>query len=200
MPYYPKSQRRSRRRSYGRRRSYKRKQSRKRSNNQGTFQYKLRKVYSISSDSFGIITSTLQPSTVTGTTEWGSLQTLFDNFKVNAIKKELRPYSVGNESSTAGATVRGNLVSLVDMDGSGVPADVASAVQYNSCKFLSARSAQSRYLKVPRKYQTQLSDVATGYDPDNKNATIMFRGDGFGASQLQYWVVDTYYVTFTGRR
>lgn len=172
----------------------------KRSNNQGAQQFKLRKVYSISSDTFGVITSTLQPSTVVGTTEWGSLQALYDNFKVGAIKKELRPYSVGNESSSVGATIRGNLVSLVDMDGTGVPADVASAVQYNSCKFLSSRSAQSRYLKIPRKYQTQLSDMAVGFDPDNKNATIMFRGDGFGASQLQYWVIDTYYVTCYGRR
>lgn len=201
MPYYrSRPSRRFKRRSDTRRKSYKRRQSFKRSNNQAVTQFKLKKVYSASSDSFGNIVTTIQPSSVTTCTDWSSLQTLYDNFKVVAIKKELRPYSVGNESSTAGANVRGNLVSIADMDYGSLPSSLSDAVQYNSCKFLNSRTAQTRYLKIPKQYRSQINDMALGFDADNKDSVIMFRGDGYGASQLQYWVLDTFYVQCIGRR
>lgn len=198
MPYYSRSKRRTRRPT--RRGTYKRRKAFKRSNNQGVTNFKLKQIYSVSSDSFGALLTTTQVSSVVSTPEWGSIQGLYDSFKVIAIKKELMPYSVGNESSSVGANVRGNLGSYVDMDGTGLPANIGGAIEYNSFKMVSSRSKQSRYLRIPKDHRTQINDMGLGFDTDNKNCTIVYQGDNFGVSQLQYWVVDTFYVQVQGRR
>lgn len=175
----------------------------KRSVNQVGQIFKLKSVYQVNSDVLGNVNTTVQPSVVHTWTDFSSLQTLYDQYAVIAIKKELRPYRVGDESSTVGATLRGNIVSYIDMDGGALAPTVADAVQYNSMKFHGGRNYIKRYLKIPKKYRGKLNDMAGSgvFDSGNNNdSTIAIIGDQFGNSQTQYYCIDTAYIVCYGRR
>lgn len=169
----------------------------KRSVNQANYQFILRQVGTVSATS-GVITEDFKPSDVTGYSDWSALQALYDNFEVKAISVTLRPINVGDESGSTPHT-RGNLVSIVDMDGNSLPTGIATAYEYNSLKFHDSREVARRYIRIPKRYRPKLNDLATGFDADNMDSTIRFLGDNFSDSS-QFWFMSKIYVTCTGRR
>lgn len=192
-------------RRYNKKRNFRKKSYQKRSyqtyrssKNQANAYFKLRQMGSATATS-GLITIDTHPSDVTGFADWSSLQGLYDNFVVKAIKVTIRPINVGDESLDTGAHNRGNLVSIIDMDGNAAGTSVAEAVQYGSCKFHNSRSVCTRYLPIPRRYRPKLNDFATGLDSANMDSAIRFIGDNYSDSS-QYWVLKTIYIQATGRR
>lgn len=178
-------------------RRYKRRRSYKRSLNQAGARFILKEVDTINA-SAGVFTVDFNAAGVSTMPDWSALQALYDSFEVKAISVIIRPINVGDESGGTPHT-RGNVGSIIDMDGGGLPTSMTTAYEYNSFKLHNARHAIKRYLPIPRKYRPNMNDISVGYNSNNNNSTIRILGDNFSNSS-QYWYMVKYYVTCYGRR
>lgn len=161
----------------------------------------LKNTYTIASNLSGIINTTLQPTSVTGYPDFSALSQLYDSYEVLRLKKQLQPIRVGDESAVAGS-IRGNIVSFIDNDGTGLPTTILGAVEYaNSLKFYGARTAMKRSLSIEKIHRGKLNDFAGPFDvANNDNMHICFLGENFGPSQNQYYVIDTIWLKCYCRR
>lgn len=165
---------------------------------------KLRTTTLISSDgagNIGVVTGGIMTAQqVTGAGNYSALANIYDQFEVHAMKYELFAYRVGAESATIPPVSRGNLASIVDMDGSTLPTSILSAAEYATFKNHQPRNNIKRYVVIPKKHRPELNDFAVGYSTDNDNVTIYFIGDSWSNNSTAFYAVKTWYVKCYGTR
>ncbi len=168
--------------------------------NQWPQTYKLKATGTLTTDGAGALTFNTQAGGVTTIGgDYTNLSSLYDSFIVKGMSVRIFPVNVGAENPGA-AIIRGNLGSVIDMDGTGLPATIAAQIEYNSFKMHSSRSPAKRYIGIPPAYRPDINDLGIGFSAGNKNTAIQYRLEGFGAAQLAYYYLITWYVTCIGRR
>lgn len=194
---------------------YNRRQNKKR-NNMQTVPYRRRFITAVSkpggmlfklnygasyiTDVAGTLTFDRNLSSVVLTSQWASMQALFDQFAIFAMKVELFATNVGNEASVTG-TVRGDLASIIDYDGGTMPTAIATMMDYGNVKLYNPRQMKIvRYVPISKMHRPALNDVASGFNSANDNVTVRFRTEAATASRTLFFTKTTYYVRFYGLR
>lgn len=204
MPYYRSRFRR--RRKFKRRGYWKRKQKRYTGKGQrGIRFFKLRRVQTISSDAGGVINVFANNGPQTGFQDWSNIVSLFDSYRVPALKVKYIP-QLPNDASTL--TGYHPVYVIGDVDANTPPIiSVNEAIQYENCKVKNMYMPWKYYFKCPKlggvgniaSVKTQAGgwiDVATPYG----NAGIQMIGNGFDLSTDYGTLVWTIYLMAKDRR
>lgn len=208
MPYY-KSRRYNRKPRYGRKkyarygrgmRPYLRKRG---MGDRGLRFFKLRQVVTLAS-SAGVIDSTTSfnndPSLAQ---DWGALTTLFDSYKVSAMKIKYQPVAPNDEYATR---INNPLYVVADCDTPTNPITSANvAIQYENCKMMDSVKPWSYYYKYPKQTSSanNLVILAGGYRDiavTTASAGIFVWGNGLTTAVTYGIVIVTYYIACKNRR
>lgn len=173
----------------------------KRSLNQASRSYICKTVGEIITSGTGTISHRTFPSGVTTTATYTNLSALYDNFEVTAISVKYVPYNLYGIDASVATFKRGNMGSVVDMDGLNYPnGNFTLALQYGSFKMHSSARTIYKYLPIPKRYRPQMNDFNVGWNTQNLDSTIEVLGDGFGNSARAYYIFIKYYIKCYGRR
>lgn len=160
---------------------------------------RLRFVTAILSNGTGVISDLRSLGQITTCQNYSDLAGVYDQFQVNAMKVKYIPYNVGDESSSVGGNTRGNVCSVIDMNGANLPTSVGTASAWDTFKLVPAYYPHQRYIRIPKKYRPALNNFATGFDTtSNDDVTFCLLGDSFNNSTTQFYVVITYYIKCIG--
>lgn len=154
-------------------------------------------------DGLGNLNDQVKTSLVTSATNYTQLSGMYDAFAVKAIKAKYIPINVGAEAlGTAGSPyVRGTVIKLTDPDGTNLPTTVASAIEYGGAKSVDPRKTITNYHRINKMWRSQLNDFNTGWNTQNKDATLMLVGDAFLPFNTNFFIrTVTFYVTCYGCR
>lgn len=205
MPYGSRSRYRRRRR-FKRRGYWKRKQRRYSGKGQrGVRFFKIRKVQTVSSDALGAISIFSNNGPHTGFQDWANIVTLFDSYRVPAMKVKYIP-QLPNDASTL--TGYHPLYVIGDVDSTVAHiTSVNDAIQYENMRVKNMYMPWKYYFKCPKlggvgstaAVKTQAGgwiDIATPFG----NSSIEGYGTGFDTSQQYGTLVWTLYLMAKDRR
>lgn len=209
MPYY-KSRRYSRKPRYGRKK-YSRYAStirpylrRRGMGDRGLRFFKLRQVVTISSSAAGIIDSgTSFNNDPSAAQDWSSLSSLFDTYKVSAMKVKYQPVAPNDEVATR---VNNPIYVIADCDNPTTPITSANiAIQYENCKMMNSVKPWTYYYKYPKQTSSanNLVILSGGYRDiavTTASAGIYAWGNGLSASVTYGIAIITYYISCKNRR
>lgn len=205
MPVRRRYQRRSRK-SY-RRRS--RPLIQKNSSKQQIGFYKLRGVYTVTSDGAGNINNGFritEPDNFDGSstplTDWTGISSLYDEFRVCAIRMQWIP-DVPND--TTATTLYRPLYVYTDFDQVGLSLTDSAAIGYGNMQVKNMCMPWSYYIKIPKmaaygtSYNAQAGYMDTA-NPPPTGAIYLSKATGLSNSKVYGTVVLTYYIQALERK
>lgn len=178
----------------------------------GLHNYKLRTNPEMITDAAGTMQyrfSTTNPSLTTSinggaysnaVNDWTNIITLYDQYKVNAIKIVYTPY---HPNDTVALQVFKAMYSIIDYDSVNPPANYNQISEYENMKIKNLYMPWTIYYRIPKSYGGTGPSVGFGwFDIANPqaNGCIQLYGTGLDASDTYGQLTVTYYVSCKNRR
>lgn len=190
------------------RKSYRRKFSRRsfrRSDN--VIMTKLKQYQTVSTNASGVLTGYLATYDASGTTNWANYTSMYDEFKVCAVKIKYIPIFLDAQMSLSPAGTNGNIFIVHDYDSTGASlsgTSIATMIGYNNCKVKQMLRPWSYYARVPKTFSATAGKPMGWLDTSvtaPQPGTIFYTSDTtINASTSIAHLVYTFYVKFSGKK
>lgn len=179
----------------------------------GTYgQFKLRGVLDIASNNAGTPGPAFnyglrltQPDSFDGAgtalTDWSSLVSLYDEFRVAGISIKFIP---ARPSDPASSTSYRPVYTFTDFDSVGLNLTIENIVAYDNMKVFDMSKPWKRYMKIPKLINTAGTTVARPGWMDTASPTttgsLYLRADGLTANTVYGKLIVTYYIKTHNRK